>query len=88
MRELWACDRRSQRKTSEGFRRDQRSATILVAGGKVVASRGKGGAVDRSGGCASNDGKRIAVGLNAAYLPNALKDARLIGSTGAAARHA
>src|SRR5579871_1439646 len=34
VRELWACDKRSQRKTSEGLRSDQTCARTLVAKAK------------------------------------------------------
>ena len=54
---------------------------------KLIATRRKCSAIDRAGGRACNNPKRIATRPNAAHLAYALQDAGVIGSAGATARH-
>src|SRR5580700_7308259 len=54
---------------------------------KIVAAYGQAGAIDRSGGGASDDGEGVAVRLNSGNLANALQNAGLISAAGTSAGH-
>src|SRR5208283_1955844 len=54
---------------------------------KIVATRGQGRAINRSGGSAFYYRKRIAVGLNTWYFSNAFEDPSLISPARTAACH-
>ena len=54
---------------------------------KIVATHSKGRTINRAGGCASDDRKRIAVGLNPFYLANAFKNTDLISTASTPACH-
>ena len=86
-RELWAWDKRSQRKMSEGLRPAQSCGKKVRYLGKVVAACGNRRTVDCPGGCATNDGKRVAVSLEPFDLPYAFQNACLISPASSATRH-
>src|SRR5579863_8798203 len=79
-----------QKATVKNLGRLERSPSLCKKLGrksKIVAARGQTSAIDRSRGSASYDGKRIAFGLNALQLADALEHAGLVSATCPAARH-